>query len=180
MTIDSGRQDRARDRRQPRHRARDRGALRRRRGRRDLFLSRSGAPRPTRWWRRRAAGLRVTAEQVDVRDAAACEAAVERLIERGERIDVLVTAGVIRDDLLAGLEARGRAGGPRHQRPRRVQHDAGGGPVHGLAAAADRSYLSSVAAQGRPRPEQLRREQRRHRTPSPGPSRSSSLRAASA
>ena len=52
----------------------------------------------------RAAGRQVSAEQVDVRDAKACDAAVERLIERRERIDVLVNnAGVIRDNLLGFL-----------------------------------------------------------------------------
>jgi len=52
----------------------------------------------------RAAGQRVTAEQVDVTDAEACAAAVERVADRCERIDVLVNnAGVIRDNLLALL-----------------------------------------------------------------------------
>jgi 3-oxoacyl-[acyl-carrier protein] reductase len=52
-----------------------------------------------------AAGGNVTAEQLDVRDAAACAAAIERLMERGERIDILVNnAGIIRDNQLAALE----------------------------------------------------------------------------
>ncbi len=53
----------------------------------------------------RAAGQRITADQVDVRDRKACEAAVEQVAERCGRIDVLVNnSGVIRDNLLAMLE----------------------------------------------------------------------------
>ena len=53
----------------------------------------------------RAAGQRITAEQVDVRDGKACEAAVERVVGRCGRIDVLVNnSGVIRDNLLGLLE----------------------------------------------------------------------------
>ena len=52
-----------------------------------------------------AAGARVTAEQVDIRDSTACAAAVERIGERCGRIDILVNnAGLIRDNLLGLLE----------------------------------------------------------------------------
>jgi 3-oxoacyl-[acyl-carrier protein] reductase len=55
----------------------------------------------------RARGQRVAAEVVDVRDAAACEAAVARVAERGGRIDVLVNnAGIVRDGLLGMLADR--------------------------------------------------------------------------
>ncbi len=51
-----------------------------------------------------AAGLAVTAEQLDIRDSAACAGAVEKLADRRERIDLLVNnAGVIRDNPLAGF-----------------------------------------------------------------------------
>ncbi len=53
----------------------------------------------------RDAGHRVAASQLDIRDASACAAAVERVAERCGRIDVLVNnAGVIRDNQLAALE----------------------------------------------------------------------------
>jgi len=49
-------------------------------------------------------GQAVVAEQVDVRDSAACAAAAEKLFERTGRIDVLVNnAGMIRDNPLAGF-----------------------------------------------------------------------------
>ena len=52
----------------------------------------------------RDAGRDAHAVQVDVTQAAACQAAVEALAERAERIDVLVNnAGVIRDNPLAAL-----------------------------------------------------------------------------
>jgi len=51
-----------------------------------------------------AAGRKVTAEQLDVRDSVACAAAVERVASRAERIDILVNnAGAIRDNPLAGF-----------------------------------------------------------------------------
>lgn len=50
------------------------------------------------------AGHKITAEQVDVTDPAACEAAIEKVATRCGRIDVLINnAGVIRDNLLALL-----------------------------------------------------------------------------
>ncbi len=52
-----------------------------------------------------AKGGKIAAEQVDVRDAAACAAAVERVAERRERIDLLVNnAGLIRDNQLAAMD----------------------------------------------------------------------------
>lgn len=50
-------------------------------------------------------GQRVAAMQVDVRDSAACRDAAERIADAHGRIDVLVNnAGVIRDNVLVGLE----------------------------------------------------------------------------
>ena len=63
-------------------------------------------PRPrTRWWpRRRAAGGDADAVQVDIRDAAACAAAAEALVETRGGIDVLVNnAGIVRDNVLTGM-----------------------------------------------------------------------------
>jgi len=52
-----------------------------------------------------AAGHAIRGDRVDIRDAAACVDAVERVIERREAIDLLVNnAGVIRDNLLVALE----------------------------------------------------------------------------
>ncbi len=52
-----------------------------------------------------AAGLKVAAEQLDIRDSAACAAAVERVADRCGRIDILVNnAGVTRDNPLAAFD----------------------------------------------------------------------------
>ena len=53
----------------------------------------------------RAAGRKVAAEKVDIRDSAACAAAVDRVAERCEKIDILVNnAGAIRDNQLAAFD----------------------------------------------------------------------------
>jgi 3-oxoacyl-[acyl-carrier protein] reductase len=53
----------------------------------------------------KAAGKRIAAEKVDIRDSAACAGAVERVAERAGRIDILVNnAGIIRDNQLAAFE----------------------------------------------------------------------------
>ncbi len=53
----------------------------------------------------RAAGGTAIGERVDIRDFAACGAAVERVIERRGRVDILVNnAGVIRDNPIAAFD----------------------------------------------------------------------------
>ena len=50
-------------------------------------------------------GLKITAEHLDVRDATACAALVEKVADRAGKIDLLVNnAGVIRDNPLTALE----------------------------------------------------------------------------
>ncbi|HVM50133.1 MAG TPA: 3-oxoacyl-ACP reductase FabG [Candidatus Acidoferrum sp.] len=52
-----------------------------------------------------ASGPKITAEALDVREAAACSALVEKVADRAGRIDLLVNnAGVIRDNPLTALE----------------------------------------------------------------------------
>jgi 3-oxoacyl-[acyl-carrier protein] reductase len=52
-----------------------------------------------------AAGWKVTAEQLDIRDSAACAAAAERVADRCGRIDILVNnAGITRDNPLAAFD----------------------------------------------------------------------------
>ncbi len=52
-----------------------------------------------------AAGRKVSAAQVDVRDSQACAAAVERVVERCGRVDILINnAGVIRDNPLQAFD----------------------------------------------------------------------------
>ena len=53
----------------------------------------------------RAAGRKIAADKVDIRDSAACASAVDRLAERCEKIDILVNnAGAIRDNQLAAFD----------------------------------------------------------------------------
>ena len=53
----------------------------------------------------RAAGRKIAADKVDIRDSAACASAVDRLAERCEKIDILVNnAGAIRDTQLAAFD----------------------------------------------------------------------------
>src|SRR5262249_18334327 len=50
-------------------------------------------------------GAKITAEALDVRDATACAAFVEKICERAGRLDLVVNnAGVIRDNPLTALE----------------------------------------------------------------------------
>jgi 3-oxoacyl-[acyl-carrier protein] reductase len=53
----------------------------------------------------KAAGRKVAAEKLDIRDSKTCAAAVDRVAERCEKIDILVNnAGAIRDNQLAAFD----------------------------------------------------------------------------
>ena len=108
-------------------------------------------------------GRKVTAEQVDVTDAPAVTAAVERLVDARGPIDVLVNnAGVIRDNLLAMLD---------DDDVRAVLDTNVGGVFnvtravvpHMIARRAGKivNLSSVVGREGRSRPDELRREQGR-------------------
>jgi acyl carrier protein len=104
----------------------------------------------------------VAAEQVDIRDSAACAAAVDRVVERCGRVDILVNnAGMIRDNQLAAMD---------DDDVKLVLDTNVGGVFNVVRAVAPHMIvqrggkiinLSSVAGEkGRARPDQLRGEQR--------------------
>lgn len=52
----------------------------------------------------KAAGQKVQGYSVDVRNKEQCQAAVEKIYEKSQRVDILINnSGVVRDNLLAGL-----------------------------------------------------------------------------
>ena len=108
-------------------------------------------------------GHRITAEPLDVRDAGACAALVEKVVDRAGRIDLLVNnAGVIRDNPLTIIEDEefrvvletnlvGTFNMARAVAP------------HMIAAAPgqDHQYQFGRRGKRRPRADQLRGKQRR-------------------
>ncbi len=110
-----------------------------------------------------AAGQRIAADQVDIRDSAACAAAVDRVAERCGRIDILVNnAGIIRDNQLAAFD----------DDDVQAVLDTNVGGVFNVARAVvphmivqrgrqDHQRRLGRRREGRPRPDQLRRQQGR-------------------
>ena len=95
-----------------------------------------------------ARGGPVAALQVDIRDSAACAAAVERVADRCGRIDILVNnAGVTRDNPLAAFRTTTSRTVLDDQRHRRLQRHARRGAVHDVAARGTIVNLSSVSGE---------------------------------
>jgi NAD(P)-dependent dehydrogenase (short-subunit alcohol dehydrogenase family) len=129
----------------------------------------------------RAAGHKVAALQVDIRDSKACAAAVETIAERCGRIDILVNnAGTIRDNPLAAFEDEDVAVVLDTNVTGRVQRHPRGRALHDLPARGPhRQHQFGRRRQGRAGDRPTTRRARARSTPSPGRSPSSSRRARS-